>query len=138
MCIRDRFEVLKTTVLLQKVHHLDAMALQPEDALVMACRDGAQTYGAPDELGAITVGRKADLVLVNLDSVFIGPVHRVPSALVFNATPADVRDVWVDGRRCIADYRSTIVDERELLAAARTAAGRVFERAGVSSRLTSG
>lgn len=133
---QDMFEVLKTTVLLQKVHHLNALALQPEDALVMACRDGALTYGAPDDLGAITVGRKADVVLVDLDSIFIGPVHRVASALVFNATPADVRDVWVDGRRCVADHRSTIVDEGELMAAARIAAARVFERAGVASRLT--
>ena len=74
--------------------------------------------------------------MVDLESVFVAPVHRVPSALVFNATPADVRDVWVDGRRCVAEHRSTIVDERELLAAAKVAASRVFERAGVSSRLT--
>ncbi|MEM7093203.1 MAG: amidohydrolase [Actinomycetota bacterium] len=132
---QDMFEVLKSTVLLQKVHHLDAMALQPEDSLTMACRGGAQTFGTADDTGVLAVGRKADVVMVDLRSVFIAPVHRVPSALVFNASPADVSDVWVDGRRCVAGGRSTIVDEHELLEAAHEAAARVFAKAGVASRL---
>ena len=133
---QDMFEVLKSTVLLQKVHHLDAMALQPEDSLEMACRGGARTFGTADDAGMLAVGRKADIVMVDLRSVFIAPVHRVPSALVFNATPADVRHVWVDGRQCVADGESTIVDEQALLAEAHDAAARVFERVGVESRLT--
>ena len=123
-------------MLLQKVHHLDAMALQPEDSLEMACRGGARTFGTGDEAGMLAAGRKADVVMVDLRSIFVAPVHRVPSALVFNASPADVSDVWVDGRRCVADGRSTIVDERELLEEATEAAARIFAKAGVESRLT--
>lgn len=133
---QDMFEVLKSTVLLQKVHHLDAMALQPEDSLEMACRGGATTFGTGDHTGVLAVGRKADVVMVDLRSIFIAPVHRVPSALVFNASPADVSDVWVDGRRCVAGGRSTIVDENELLDEATEAAARIFAKAGVESRLT--
>lgn len=133
---QDMFEVLKSTVLLQKVHHLDAMALQPEDSLDMACRGGAHTFGTGESAGVLAAGRKADVVLVDLRSVFVAPVHRVPSALVFNVTPADVRHVWVDGRQCVRDGRSTIVDEVDLLTDAHDAAARVFRRAGVESRLT--
>lgn len=133
---QDMFEVLKATVLLQKVHHLDAMALQPQDALVMACRGGARCFGTAADTGAITAGRKADLVMVDLGSVFVAPVHRVPSALVFNAAPADVTHVMVDGRMVVDDRRVTVVDEAELIDQATRAAGRVFARAGVDSRLT--
>ena len=133
---QDMFEVLKSTVLLQKVHHLDAMALQPEDSLEMACRGGATTFGTGDDTGVLAAGRKADVVMVDLRSIFVAPVHRVPSALVFNASPADVSDVWVDGRRCVAGGRSTIVDETALLEEATAAAARVFAKAGVESRLT--
>lgn len=133
---QDMFEVLKSTVLLQKVHHLDAMALQPEDALTMACRGGSDAIGLSDSIGTIEVGRKADLVVVDLESVFIAPVHRVASALVFNAMPADVTHVMVDGRLVIEDGNVTFVDEAELLAEARQAAAAVFRRAGVTSRLT--
>ena len=129
------FEVLKTTVLLQKIHHLDAIALQPEDSLTMACRGGAVAAGLTDEIGAIVKGRKADVVIVDLESVFIAPVHRVASALVFNATPADVSHVIVDGRIVIDEGNVTFLDESELLAEATVAAQQVFARANVHSRL---
>jgi len=132
---QDMFEVLKTTVLLQKVHHLDAMALLPGDSLHMACRGGARAFGTTDSTGMIEVGRKADLVVVDLETIFVAPVHHVESALVFNASPANVTHVMVDGRLVIDDGTVTFVDEAELLAESRVAAARVFARAGVKSRL---
>ena len=132
---QDMFEVLKATVLLQKVHHLDAMALQPEDALRMACRGGARAFGL-DAIGSIERGQKADLVVVDLTSPFVAPVHRVPSALVFCASPASVTHVLVDGRVVLDEGKITVVDEQAVLEEAHDAARSVFRRAGVDSRLT--
>ncbi len=132
---QDMFEVLKSTVLLQKIHHLDAMALQPEDSLEMACRGGASAFGQGD-IGAIIVGNKADLVVVDLRSVFVAPVHRVASALVFCASPADVTHVVVDGRVLIDGGQLTMIDEVALLEAADASARELFRRAGVDCRLT--
>ncbi|MEL6986155.1 MAG: amidohydrolase, partial [Actinomycetota bacterium] len=41
---QDLFEAMKATALLQKVHHLDPVALQPEDVLAMACGGGARAF----------------------------------------------------------------------------------------------
>jgi 5-methylthioadenosine/S-adenosylhomocysteine deaminase len=133
---QDMFEVLKATVLLQKVHHLDAMVLQPTDVLEMACRGGAAAFGMPGAFGSIEPGKRADLVVVDLTSPFVMPVHRVVSALVFNVTPRDVRDVVVDGQVVIRDRQLLTADERAVLARAELAASEVFRRAGVPSRLT--
>ena len=133
---QDMFEVLKSTVLLQKVHHLDAMALLPGDSIEMACRGGAKAFGHEDQTGMLAAGRKADLVIVDLNSIFLAPVHSVESALVFNASPANVTHVMVDGRMLIDEGDVTFVDEDELLAESRVAATRVFTKAGVESRLT--
>lgn len=132
---QDLFEALKATVLLQKVHRLEAIALQPEDALRMACRGGAAAFGARDELGAIEPGRRADLLVVDLGSVFVAPVHRVASALVFSATPRDLRHVLVDGAWRIRDRVVLGVDERAVLAAAVESARVLVARAGLASRL---
>ena len=132
---QDMFEVLKATVLLQKVHHLNAMALQPEDAITMACRGGAAALGR-DDVGVLAPGMVADLLVVQLDSVFVAPVHRVPSALVFCASPADISHVMVDGRVLIDEGDVVGVDEAALVAEAELAAREVFARAGVDSRLT--
>lgn len=133
---QDLFEALKLSVLLQKVTHLDAMILQPEDALRMACRGGAHALGQPDELGCLAPGRLADVVMVDLRSPFVAPVHRVASALVFNATPADVHTVIVAGRVVVRDRTVVGVDLPTLLADANDAARRVFAAAGVATRLT--
>lgn len=133
---QDLFEAMKVAVLLQKVHHLDAMALQPEDALAMACRGGARAFGLDDEIGCLEVGRKADLVVVDLDTVFTAPVHRVPSSVVFCATPGQVTHVVVDGRVLIDDREVTFLDEGALRAAADEAARGVFTRAEIDTRIT--
>jgi 5-methylthioadenosine/S-adenosylhomocysteine deaminase len=131
---QDMFEAMKASVLLQKVATLDPVVLQPEDALHMACRGGAQAFGQRGDLGAIEVGRRGDVVVVNLQSVFVAPVHRVPSALVFNVTPRDVRHVAVDGRLLLRNGELTTVDERAVLAEAHSAAAAMFGRAGIPVR----
>ncbi len=129
---QDMFEAMKMAVLLQKVHHLDPVILQPSDALRMATRGGAAAFGQLSDIGQIAEGCKADLVVVDLDSPFIAPVHRVASALVFNASPRDVHTVVVDGRVVIRDRQLLVADERAVLAEARQVCADLFAR--VSSR----
>ena len=133
---QDMFEVLKATVLLQKVHHLDPLLLQPSDVLRLACRGGAAAFGLPDAFGRVAEGQRADLLVVDLRSPFVAPVHRVASALVYNATPRDLRHVIVDGRVLIHDGTLTTANEQEIMAKADAAAHRLFTRAGIASRVT--
>ena len=135
---QDMFEVLKATVLLQKVHHLDALALQPADVLHMACRGGAAAFGMPGTFGMVAEGQRADLLVVDLRSPFVAPVHRVASALVYNATPRDVRHVVVDGRVLLRDGQLVTADERQIMAKADDAARNLFNRAGIKTRLNRG
>ena len=135
---QDMFEVLKATVLLQKVHHLDALVLQPADVLHMACRGGAAAFGMPGTFGMVAEGQRADLLVVDLRSPFVAPVHRVASALVYNATPRDVRHVVVDGRVLLRDGQLVTADERQIMAKADDAARDLFNRAGIKTRVTRG
>jgi len=131
---QDMLEVLKTTALLHKVSTLDAMALLPKDLLWMACRGGAAAFGQPSLIGSLEVGKKADVVLVDLDTPRAMPVHRVPSALVYNASAGEVDTVIVDGQFLMRDKEILCVDEKALLAEARAACARLFARGGVQVR----
>ena len=135
---QDMFEVLKATVLLQKVHHLDALVLQPADVLHMACRGGASAFGMPGEFGMVAEGQRADLLVVDLRSPFVAPVHRVASALVYNATPRDLRDVVIDGQIRLRDGQLVGADEHRIMASANDAARDLFDRAGIKTRVTRG
>ncbi len=133
---QDMFEVLKATALLQKVHHLDALVLQPHEVIRMACRGGAGAFGMPNAFGMIAAGQRADFLVVDLRSPFVAPVHRLESAVVYNVTPRDVRDVVIDGRVVLRDRNLLIADENQIMAEAQDAARRLFTRAGIASRVT--
>ena len=135
---QDMFEVLKATVLLQKVHHLDALVMQPGEVLEMACRGGAAAFGMPDAYGTLAEGQRGDLLVVDLTAPFVAPVHRVDSALVYNASPRDLKHVIVDGRILVRDRELAVADERRIMAQADAAARRLFSRAGIDSRTTRG
>ena len=135
---QDMFEVLKATVLLQKVHRLDPLVLQPDDVLRLACRNGAAAFGLPGEFGMVAEGQRADLLVLDLRSPFVAPVHRVASALVYNASPRDLRDVVVDGRILLRDGQLVAADERQIMAKANATARRLFDRAGINTRVSMG
>ena len=128
---QDMLEVLKTTALLHKVSTLNAMVLLPEDVLWMACRGGAEAFGQPDLIGSLEVGKKADIVLIDLDTPLAMPVHRVPSAIVYNCSARDVDTVLVDGRILMRHKEILFLDEKALLARARQVCSDLFQRAGV-------
>jgi 5-methylthioadenosine/S-adenosylhomocysteine deaminase len=128
---QDMLEVLKTTALLHKVHSLEAMALLPEDVIWMACQGGASAFGQPNQIGSLEPGKKADLVLVDLNTPLAMPVHRVPSALVYNLSTRDVDTVIVDGKILMQNKEVLILDEKVLLARARKTCADLFNRAGV-------
>ena len=128
---QDMLEVLKVTALLHKVDKLDATVLLPEDVLWMACRGGARAFGLPQTIGSLEVGKKADVVLLDLDSPFAMPVHRVPSAIVYNAGARDVDTVIVNGEMLMREKEFLCLDEKQVLAQAREVCANLFERAGV-------
>ena len=133
---QDMFEVLKSTVLLQKIHNLNPTALQPEDALRMACRGGALAFGKEKQIGQIASGYKADLIVIDLETVFTAPIHSVPSSIVFCASPAHIRHVIIDGNLIITESNLFHFDELSILEAATISAAQLFKKAGINTRLT--
>ncbi len=129
---QDMLETLKTTALLHKVSSLDAMALLPEDVIWMACRGGAAAFGEEDQLGSLEPGKKADCIVIDLNTPLAMPVHRPASAVVYNLSARDIDTVIVDGRIVMRQKEITILDEQALLKRARETCTDLFRRAGVS------
>lgn len=129
---QDILETVKTAALLARVGSGRATALTPLEALRMVTTSGARFLGRQD-LGQIAAGFAADLTLVNLNTLRSAPVHSPASALVFNASGADVDTVIVNGRVLLDEGRLTMLDEGELLEQCREAAARLLSRAGVQS-----
>ena len=71
------------------------------------------------------------MILVDLNTPLAMPVHRVPSALVYNLSARDMDTMIVDGRIIMQDKQILILDEVALLEKARKTSRDLFERAGV-------
>lgn len=131
---QDFLQVVKTAVLLQRVHQLQATAMLAEQAFRLATLGGARALGLDDEIGSLEVGKAADLVVLDGDAPALAAVHDPYQAVVYCAGPTEVRHVWVAGRHVLTDGHLTTVDPAEVAARARPAAHRLIEAAGLSSR----
>jgi cytosine/adenosine deaminase-related metal-dependent hydrolase len=100
---QNMLEAVKAAALLQKVARLDARALTAGDVLAMATVDGARALGLEDRVGSLQPGRRADLVRLRGDRPGLANVHDPRQQVVYCTSPADVADVWVDGRRRVMD-----------------------------------
>jgi hypothetical protein len=76
----------------------------------------------------LEVGRRADLVLLDLDSRVFTPMSRPLNSLVFGSTTTAVHAAMVGGRWVMRDGWATGVDEPAILAEARSLAPGILDR----------
>jgi 5-methylthioadenosine/S-adenosylhomocysteine deaminase len=115
-CTNNRlsiFEEMRMAALLQKVTHLDGAAFTAEEAFRMGTLGGGDVLGLP--VGEIAPGRLADLVALDLGHPSLHPPTALLKNVVYALSPQAVIDVWVHGRRVVADGRLVTVDEARLL-----------------------
>ena len=103
----DMLSEMRSAALLGKAVAGDAAAVSAETALAMATLNGARAIGMADEIGSLEVGKRADLVCIDLDHPATQPVHHPVSQLVYAASREQVSDVWIGGEQLLADGEFT-------------------------------
>jgi cytosine/adenosine deaminase-related metal-dependent hydrolase len=73
------------------------VSISARDTLEMATIEGAEALGLGDEIGTITPGKRADLVLFDADDFMTAPSHNPVQTVVFQADPSHIDTVLVDG-----------------------------------------
>jgi 5-methylthioadenosine/S-adenosylhomocysteine deaminase len=118
---RDIFEVMKWASLIHRANRVDASLQQAPDVLRMATRNGAKALG--HDTGELAVGKKADVIIVDLKSQQFTPLMpenpaHLYSHLVFAANGSCVDTTIVNGQIVMRDRQFTTIDEQEVLAKA--------------------
>ncbi len=126
----DMFEEIRLAALLAKGYTGDPQAVPAWQALAMATCLGAQALHIGDRTGSLKIGKRADLIVVDLQGLHLMPKFaRDPDAvyaqLVYSAKSTDVRHVWIDGHCVMRDRRVLTVDEPAVLAQAQERASRI-------------
>src|SRR5579871_5194202 len=126
----DMFEEMRLAALLAKGTTGDPTALPARDALAMATSIGARAVHLDHLTGSLEPGKRADLIVVDLDRLHNVPAFErdpngVYAQIVYASKSTDVTDVMCNGRWLMRDRALLTLDEDALRAAARDASKRI-------------
>jgi 5-methylthioadenosine/S-adenosylhomocysteine deaminase len=127
------WEEMDTAAKLHKVISKDPKVLTAEEAFEMATLRGARALHLEKEIGSLEKGKRADVVIVDLDDLNQTPYYNIYSDLVYATKAADVRTVIVEGRVIMRDRRLLTLNEETIKADARRFRERIIRSLGAKT-----
>lgn len=89
----------------QKTKYHDRSLFPAKEIVRIATIEGAKALRIDEQIGSLEVGKKADIVLISLESAHMFPVYDPYSILVYSANASDVKDVFVNGKQVVSDRK---------------------------------
>jgi 5-methylthioadenosine/S-adenosylhomocysteine deaminase len=111
---------MSTAAKVHKAVSQDPTVLDSKTILLMATRYGADILGLGDRIGSLEAGKKADLVIANLEKPHLTPLYDIYSHITYCMRPSDVETVMVNGKIVIDDRIPVTLDESEILSKAKS------------------
>ncbi len=115
----NMWEEMDTAAKLHKLISGDPKVMTAQQAFELATISGARALHLEKEIGSSEKGKRADLVIVNRDSLNQIPVYNIYSDLVYATKASDVETVVINGRVVMRDRRLLTLDEAAIKAEAR-------------------
>ena len=125
---------MKVAALLNKTRHRDPTVLPSWKMMRLATIEGAHAIGVGDRVGSLEVGKKADVILLDLKVPHMTPIiHRpvlnVAPNIVYSARGDEVTDVIVNGSLIVKDKQCLTMDEGKVIEEAQEVAWEICEGA---------
>src|SRR6266404_1011384 len=124
------WEEMDTAAKLHKLISKDPKVVNAAEAFEMDTIRGARALHLGKEIGSIEKGKRADLVVVDLDDLNQTPYYNIYSDLVYAAKAGDVRTVIIEGRVVMRDRRLLTLNEETIKADARRYRERIIQSLG--------
>jgi 5-methylthioadenosine/S-adenosylhomocysteine deaminase len=127
----DHFEEMRLAAMLAKGNTRNPIAVPAKTAMIMATIGGARALHIGRITGALAVGKRADLIVVNVSTLHNSPAfyHRDPNTiytqLVYSGKAADVRDTMVNGQWLMRERQLLTLDENQIIREANAMARRI-------------
>jgi len=127
------WEEMDTAAKLHKLISKDPKVLTAQEAFEMATIRGARALHLEKEIGSIETGKRADLVIVDVDGLSQTPFYNIYSDLVYSAKAGDVRTVIVEGKVLMRDRSLLTLNEVTIKADAHRYRERIVQSVGVKT-----
>jgi 5-methylthioadenosine/S-adenosylhomocysteine deaminase len=94
----DLFQDLRTAAFVHKLENADPSLANAKEMVKMATIGGAQVLGLEHEIGSLEIGKKADLLIIDLFKPHLMPIYDIYSHIVFAMTGNDVETTIINGK----------------------------------------
>ncbi len=111
----DLFSEMRVCALLHKVNNLNSEIASSGEVVKMATINGAKTLDMDNKIGSLEIGKKADIITINLDKPHLSPIYNPYSHLVYAVNSADVENAIINGKIIMHDRNVLGVDEDKIL-----------------------
>ena len=126
----DMFDIMKVTENIVNAMAYSEFKMSARAALELGTIGGARSMGMDDRIGSLTVGKRADVILVDTRDVNIGVFTDAANMIIGAAQPSNVSLVMVDGRILKQNGKLTTIDVGQVSTAAASANSELRKRAG--------
>ncbi|KNF07564.1 cytosine deaminase [Gottschalkia purinilytica] len=109
----------------------DPVVMPARKLLEMATLGGAKAMLHGDSLGTLQIGKKADLISIDLDQPHIMPTHNMVNTLVEVVNSNDVKDMIVNGKLIMKNREVLTLDEERIMHMSKSALKGITDRAGI-------
>lgn len=124
----NMFEEINLAAIVNKGVNNSPTCIPAMTALEMATKNGAKGLGLEDEIGSIEVGKKADIILIDLNKSHFYPMHDVVSSMVYTAQASDVETVIVNGKILMENYDIKTIDVERVYKNIEKSINRLLEK----------
>ena len=111
----DLFSEMRVCALLHKVNNLNSEIAPAVEIVKAATINGAKALGMDNKIGSLAIGKKADIITINLDKSHLSPIYNPYSHLVYAVNAGDVENVIINGKIVMRDREILGVNENEIL-----------------------
>jgi 5-methylthioadenosine/S-adenosylhomocysteine deaminase len=105
----DMFNNMRAAVGLQRAKSLDASESPTvEEVLRLATMGGAEALDIQDQVGSLTPGKQADVIVIDPRTANFAPQLQPINQIVYNGQPQNVQWVFVAGRPVKSDGKAPV------------------------------
>ena len=123
----NMWEEMDTVAKLHKVFSGDPKVISAQQAFELATIGGAQALHMDKEIGSLEVAKRADILIIDRDTLNQIPLYNIYSDLVYATKGSDVQTVIINGRVVMRDRRLLTLNEITIKTEARALRDKIIK-----------
>ncbi|MEG1365359.1 MAG: amidohydrolase family protein [Cetobacterium sp.] len=128
----DMMREMYLTSLIHKGRTLNPHCVPAEQVLEMATINGAKCALLDKEIGSLEVGKKADLIILNPNTIHSLPMHDPIANIVYTMSSENVESTICNGKWLMKERNVLVINENEILEKVKLQAEKIRKKANIN------